>query len=899
MAAAVPIESTRIRPGQYSRHHSDYSSNSGPQHGKENQPLSPRHPQHERGRSQGTTASSALPIAIDPKYRLRGNSPEDADRVSRSKVSSSSSPTKKGLRSRSRSRSRLFGKDKTDSLNNQATTASAYDASTKTPEQIDADFVNMLDELQVQPDLRRKLLLLTSSVKASMLQGQATLSLASFGLDDTLSSWPTKASRMPIPELLKGRPANTGSRPVSAIYQTSPLLDQAGADDSEMMAPPNTAQLFGAGPPRQVSTGSIDSFSSHSGSNSGSGGHTKQSSGSASRNALREAFKKSTPNLGQGGSFISLANSVAGGSSSTFPSTSSRPRSMSFGKEIAASLGKETPESFGTMLKCTDASHIDIARIKRMRAVLAAESPAWISTLIGPECGGYDAMLTRLDELLAMEWRDEQHDDMLLHELLRCFVVLSTTEVGRQALASQAPRPFRELVDLLFSEKRPGDLSTRKLITDLLAILLDLQLPASQSHTQSSLNYLLQLLQNPSDPAKESVVDFIKQTHTSRPFKTYVMELGTICRDYFWIFCHSQNRYWRFEQLQDRIDSIRGPKVPGGMTGGVEFEAMSYITVHLRLINSIATILSQVKVHQLPRPSMTAIEFHDALFKSGIERVLGTLRRASQNYYSNVHLEVARYMWLAKGSGMELPFHLTDWLESPKLKQVPLLPPLDLAYLSAPSQLAPANAAMPTAVGGGGGGGGYGAAAAFIDTPIAPARQSSFEDRNLPTAGTPCTISRSNAMRSSQSPTKGKSSPKKQQSSKDTGEYWDFDPAPTCSAPAKFSPNPADINLEKREVEVVEFERRFDSQFSLTSPTQDPAVGMPSSSTSKRILGLNKAVSQDLTNTLLHHNNKLVVAGGKGGNRGSVVGSAVNKWESMSVSHHTPGQSRGKTSYLR
>ncbi|KAJ1032461.1 hypothetical protein NDA16_000485 [Ustilago loliicola] len=789
MAAAIPIESTRIRPGQYSRHHSDYSSNSGPQHGKENQPLSPRQPQHDRGRSHGTS-SSAQPIAKDPKYRLRGNSPDDAERASRSKFSSSS-PTKKGLRSRSHSRSRLFGKDKTDSLNNQAVAAPAYDASTKTPEQIDADFLNMLDELQVQPGLRRKLLLLTSTVKASMLQGQATLSLASFGLDDTLSSSPTKVSRMPIPELLKGRPTNASSRPTSTIYQSSSILDQASTDDTEMMAPPNTAQLFGAGPPRQVSAGSIDSSSSHSASNSGSGSNIKQSSGSASRSALREAFKKSTPNLGQGGSFISLANSVASGSSSTFTSTSSRPRSMSFGKEIAASLGKETPESFATMLKCTDASRIDIARIKRMRAVLAAESPAWISTFIGTECGGYDAMLARLDELLAMEWRDEQHDDMLLHELLRCFVALSTTEVGRQALASQAPRPFRELVDLLFSEKRPGDLSTRKLMIELLAILLDLQLPASQSHTQSSLNYLLQLLQNPSDPAKESVVDFIKQTHTSRPFKTYVVELGTICRDYFWIFCHSQNRYWRFEELQDRIDSIRGPKVPGGMTGGVEFEAMSYISVHLRLINSIATILSQVKAHQLPRPAMTAVEFHDALFKSGIERV-------------------------------------------------------------------------------------------------------------------------SNAIRASQSPTKGRDSPKKQHSTEEVDDgYWDFDSVPiTSNAPAKFH---ADAE-EKREVEVVDFDRRLDSQFSLTSPDlanfeeTSPGVGMPSS-TSKRILGLNEAVSQDLTNTVHHQNTKLAAVG-KGLGGASVVGSAVKKWESMSISrisHHptaqnqnqNQGQGRANPSHLR
>ncbi len=172
MAAAVPIrpDSTLV-----STLPSPLSS-SDPHSSKENQPLSPH---HERGRSAGATAQ---PIPVDPKYRLRGTSPDDADsRASRSKFSSSLSP-KKGLRSRSRSRSRLFGKDKTDSLNNEAAPAQSY-AATRTPEQIDSDFVDLLDELQVQPDLRQKLLSLNSTVKASMLQGQATLSLAAFGLE--------------------------------------------------------------------------------------------------------------------------------------------------------------------------------------------------------------------------------------------------------------------------------------------------------------------------------------------------------------------------------------------------------------------------------------------------------------------------------------------------------------------------------------------------------------------------------------------------------------------------------------------------------------------------------------------------------------------------------------------
>ncbi|SNX82305.1 uncharacterized protein MEPE_01011 [Melanopsichium pennsylvanicum] len=865
---------TSIRPGQYSRQNPSFTSATNPKNGKENEPIQ----HHERGRSS-VAALSAQPIPIDPKYRLRGNSPEDDQRASRSKLSSSLSP-KKGLRSRSRSRSRLFGKDKTDLLNSQAV-PQPY-AATRSPEQIDADFLSLLDELQVQPDLRKKLLQLTSTVKASMLQGQATLSLAAFGLDDPLSSSPTKTSRMPIPELLvKSKPA---SRPASAIYPTSPLLDPGHDDNAELMEPPNTAQLFGDGPPRQVSSSSIDSSSS---------GSAKI----ASRSVIREAFKKSTPNLGQGGSSVSLATSTA------FNSTA-RPRSMSFGKELASTFGKETPESFATLLKSTDASRIDVARVKRMRAVLAAESPLWISTFIGAECAGYTAMLTRLDELLAMEWREEQHDDQLLHELLRCFVALSTTEVGRAALASQAPRPFRQLIDLLFSEKKPGDLSTRKLITELLAILLDLQLAADQSHSHSSLNYLLTLLRNPSDPAKESVVEFIKQTHTPRPFKTYILELSGVCRDYFWIFCHSQNHFWLLCELQDRIETITGPKVPGGMTGGVEFEAMAYLTVHLRLINSLSEKLVQVKPHQLPKPQMGAKEFHENLFASGIERVLATLRRASQHYYPTTHLELARYLALAQQAGYRLPYHLTDWLESPKHNSAPLLPPLELPYIASSSHLAPA-------VQTGGASSGYGLAGAFI-TPSAPIRGSSFDNHN-PTAievstaeshvGV-STMSRKNAIRAPcQSPARSdqtRKSPSLQPEAPNSAsstlkrpddqgqEFWDFttvgDDHDTRQQP-------------RRQVETVMFDHhRLDSQFSLT----EAPVGMPSSSTSKRILGLNQAVSQNLTETpqLLEHNIKLGLSGGAGESGkevGSIVGSAVKKWESMSVSrsYNDNGQQKG------
>ncbi|EPQ27509.1 uncharacterized protein PFL1_05047 [Pseudozyma flocculosa PF-1] len=626
--------------------------------------------------SSGFSIAKSNPV-IDPKYRLRGNSPEDTQRTassSRLKIrtaSSSHSPSKG--RARSRSRSRLFG-----GSSSRAASPEPIEEPPKTREEIDDSFVRLLDEMQVQPELRKKLLSLDSTVKLSMLKGQATLSLSGMGFDDSTSGSPTK-SRQPIPAQMRKTKssANLHDEHGSAF----------GEDDGEALQPPNRSQIFGGGRnSRSASGGSVSSSSEHSSAkNSAKRGSIDVFQG------LRGGLK--SPNLGQGGSLLSLQSTATG--------TGGRQRAMSFGKELA--LGKETPDAFAAILKSVDARRLDVDKVKRMRAVVSSESPAWISQFVGPECGGYDAMLVRLDELLSMEWREEQHDDKLLHELLRCFVALSTTEVGRGALQQQAPTPFKQLIDLLFSEKKPGELPTRKLMVDLVALVLDLQLPATAQSATSPLNFLLQLLQNPVDPAKEAVVDFIKQTHTPRPFKVYLTELASVCRDYFWVFCHSQNRYWRYEELD--VETIKTPKVPGGMTGGVEFEAMGYLTTHFRLINSIGEALAQPAGHGpvATRPDMSAYDFHAHLFASGMERIVAHLRRSSQHYYSPMHLELARYISLATAARYALPHHITDWL-MPSRNPAPA-PTYQLGSL----------------------GTGYGFSGQFIHS-LVPARQSSIEE---------------------------------------------------------------------------------------------------------------------------------------------------------------------------
>ena len=231
-------------------------------------------------------------------------------------------------------------------------------------------------------------------------------------------------------------------------------------------------------------------------------------------------------------------------------------------------------------------------------------------------------MLTRLNEILEVEWREEQHDDKMLHELLRCLKALSTSSIGCFALRSSCPMPFVQLVSLLYSDKRPGDVATRQLIVELLLNLFDLYpstaLPSGSGNGpypnraqryeaweedkdapasvtlpaphRSFFSLIRALLLTPAPLPSESPAvpisphAFIESLHRPRIYKTYLQELSDICRDYFWVFCHPNNTIWVLSETdQGRVEK---PRAPGGMTGGVEFEAMSYFVSIFSILKS-------------------------------------------------------------------------------------------------------------------------------------------------------------------------------------------------------------------------------------------------------------------------------------------------------------------------
>ena len=216
----------------------------------------------------------------------------------------------------------------------------------------------------------------------------------------------------------------------------------------------------------------------------------------------------------------------------------------------------------------------------------------------------------------------------MLYELLRCVKGLTTSAVGCNALRTYCPAPFDKLVTLLYSDKKPGDVPTRQLIVELLLGLFDLypssSLPSSgsPSHSRSRsvpwelsatspassnlivlprphstlFSFMKSLLLTPAPPPSENPGTpvephaFIEELHRPRIYKTYLQELSDVCRDYFWVFCHPSNTIWELNETDEA--KVEKPRAPGGMTGGVEFEAMCYM-VGRQVLRSLCHMLTQ------------------------------------------------------------------------------------------------------------------------------------------------------------------------------------------------------------------------------------------------------------------------------------------------------------------
>lgn len=282
-----------------------------------------------------------------------------------------------------------------------------------------------------------------------------------------------------------------------------------------------------------------------------------------------------------------------GFSSSSRPSTPTRPSSVFMPQSPAQRGGQvgpyEGPETYVKWLesfKATDLA-MDVGKAKKLRMLLRHETTGWVAAFL--DIGGYARILDRVQDLLDIEWREEQHDDKMLYELLRCVKALSTSEVGKAALRAAHPRPFPGLSKLLFSEKKPGDLACRQIIVELWLFYFELfpetqspnprdgavRFESPRSPVVDAALFVRSLLLPEQESKTKDYHEFITTAHRPRIFKAWVQEMSDICRDYFWIMCHGSNTLWLVNEVDEKL--VERPVAPGGATGGVEFEAMGYV----------------------------------------------------------------------------------------------------------------------------------------------------------------------------------------------------------------------------------------------------------------------------------------------------------------------------------
>ncbi|ORY23137.1 armadillo-type protein [Naematelia encephala] len=496
---------------------------------------------------------------------------------------------------------------------------------------LDSQFDQLLDSLQVSSSVRRKINVVSSDIKSSILNSTLSANptiLSSLGLPSPApNETPKVKKRLSTPMLRKVKSSGSlGSPgPNPEVGKTYMVAGDQFTIVASPLASPNPMS-----PPK----------------------HTQRMSTDLSRPAKARHMSTGPARP------LSLFASSSSGSVQSF--------GRAGGKGLNIAMG-ERPDAFIAWLSAYKATDLkmDVARCKKLRMLLRHESTAWVDAFING--GGYKLVLARLQDLLDVEWREEQHDDQMLYELLRCIKALFTSEIGKSALRSSYPQPFPALSTLLFSEKKPGDLACRQIIIELWLSLFELFPATASSARPSSIRFdgATDVKAGVLDPGKDvrgllapeqedktkDQHEFITQAHRPKPFKAWVGELSDICRDYFWcvnssctrvgtnhvrVFCHGSSTLWALDEVDPAL--VERPVAPGGATGGVEFEAMNYVVTHFRLLNALCENLAA----QSPR---LAGQLHYDLFASGMDRILVTLRKASTTYYPTLHLELARYVY--------------------------------------------------------------------------------------------------------------------------------------------------------------------------------------------------------------------------------------------------------------
>lgn len=337
--------------------------------------------------------------------------------------------------------------------------------------------------------------------------------------------------------------------------------------------------------------------------------------------------------------------------SNPIPKSPSTRSLVSNGSDRSVSAGVKSVKAaeFIQYLKKTPKPRdVEVGKLHKLRLLLRNETVDWVDNFILE--GGMTELVALLHRIMEIEWR-EDHEDTLLHELLRCLKGLCTTATALKQLNEISPTLYPALLAMLFDEehKGPSEFTTRELIIEIIFAHISM---APEMELESRATQLLKYLKDPVKEKESSTVPFILQMHQPRPYQVWCKEMSNVTKEVFWIFIHHLNVIPVPPASKDTPpQSYAKTHFPGQRAivpaapyvGGVEWDATNYLATHIDLLNGLIASLPTRESRNTLRQELKV---------SGFEKLMGHLRACNPKYYGAVHDSVK--VWI--GAALE-----DDW----------------------------------------------------------------------------------------------------------------------------------------------------------------------------------------------------------------------------------------------
>lgn len=386
-----------------------------------------------------------------------------------------------------------------------------------------------------------------------------------------------------------------------------------------------------------TATGQLSSKTSLSRSTKSRAGSAEEETpeDTAGATSKRERPRSRTFAFGRGDSPTKKQKGDKESKSTVIPKSPSMRSLASVSSQRSVSKGSKTvsPGEFINYLhKTPKPQEVEVGKLHKLRLLLRNETVEWVHQFIVE--GGMAELVGLFHRITEVEWR-EDHEDTLLHELLRCLKGLCTADTALKQFTEISSSLFPALLAMLFDEehKGPSEFTTRELIIQIIFAHLSM---ASESELHSRATELMEYLKDPVKEKQTSTVPFILQMHQPRPYQVWCKEITNVTKEVFWIFIHHLNVVPVPPSSDEPPKTYAKTHFPGQRAivpaapyvGGVEWDATNYIATHLDLLNGIVASLPTREARNT---------FRSELKVSGFEKVMGHLRTCNPKYYGAVH----------------------------------------------------------------------------------------------------------------------------------------------------------------------------------------------------------------------------------------------------------------------